>query len=103
VSHSPKTVAIVFPFEAYEKATEENAAKVLSRAREVVEFQGTTCDVVHVKQQHPADGILEIAANRSCDLIVMGSHGYRGVTRFLLGSQADRVVTGSHVSVLICR
>ncbi|HWE16526.1 MAG TPA: universal stress protein, partial [Hyphomicrobiaceae bacterium] len=38
-----------------------------------------------------------------CDLIVMASHGRRGFTRFLLGSQAMRVLTGSRVPVLVYR
>lgn len=99
----PAEVAIAYPFDAYEKACEENATKVLLRAREIVQVEGTTCEVVHVKQQRPADGIIETAVSRSCDLIVMGSHGYRGIKRLLLGSQADRVVTSSQISVLICR
>jgi nucleotide-binding universal stress UspA family protein len=99
----PVEVAIAYPFDVYEKACEENASKVLSQATAIVHTQGMTCEVVHVKQQPPAEGIIETAVSRSCDLIVMGSHGYRGIRRFMLGSQADRVVTHSQKSVLICR
>ena len=45
----------------------------------------------------------ETAKSRGCDLIMMASHGYRGLTRFLLGSEANRVVTHSAFPVLICR
>jgi nucleotide-binding universal stress UspA family protein len=49
------------------------------------------------------EGILETAKARTCDLIVMASHGRRGLTRVLLGSQAHNVVTHSTIPVLICR
>ena len=51
----------------------------------------------------PAEGIIETAKARGCDLIVMASHGRRGLARVLLGSQATRVLTLSTVPVLICR
>ena len=51
----------------------------------------------------PAEGIIETAKARGCDLIVMASHGRRGLARVLLGSQATRVLTMSTVPVLICR
>ena len=52
---------------------------------------------------YPADGIIEAAKEHGCDLIVMGSHGRRGLTKLLLGSQANNVVTQSHIPVLFCR
>jgi nucleotide-binding universal stress UspA family protein len=51
----------------------------------------------------PAEGIIESAKSQGCDLIVMSSHGRRGLARVLLGSQATRVLTLSTVAVLICR
>jgi nucleotide-binding universal stress UspA family protein len=56
-----------------------------------------------VKDQFPAEGILETAKNDGADLIVMASHGRSGVQRLLLGSQANKVVTHSKVPVLVCR
>jgi nucleotide-binding universal stress UspA family protein len=61
------------------------------------------CATVHAKDQFPAEGILETANKNHCDLIVMASHGRRGLGRLLLGSQAVRVLTHSTVPVLICR
>jgi nucleotide-binding universal stress UspA family protein len=95
--------AIGFPFEEYEKAMAANAAEILSKASEAASKAGVPCSTVHVKERHPADGILETAKARSCDLIVMASHGRRGLTRLLLGSQAHNVVTHSAIPVLICR
>jgi nucleotide-binding universal stress UspA family protein len=95
--------AIAFPFEEYEKAVYVYAADVLSKASEASSKAGVSCTTVHVKDRHAAEGILETARARTCDLIVMASHGRRGLTRLLLGSQAHNVVTHSTIPVLICR
>ena len=64
--------------------------------------QDVACETVRVND-FPAEGIIETAKARGCDLIVMASHGRRGLARVLLGSQATRVLTLSTVPVLICR
>jgi nucleotide-binding universal stress UspA family protein len=56
-----------------------------------------------VKGRHPAEGIIETAQAQTCDLIVIASHGHRGLAPPLIGSQANRVVTLSPVPVLVCR
>ena len=58
---------------------------------------------MHSKDKYPAEGILETAKESGCDLIVMASHGRRGISRILLGSQATKVVTLSAIPVLVCR
>ena len=58
--------------------------------------------VVHVPDQHPAEGILVIVEKQGCDLIVMGSHGRRAVGRLLLGSQVNEVLAYSKVPILSC-
>src|SRR5215210_3206201 len=47
--------------------------------------------------------IVEEAKARNCDLIVMASHGRRGIAKFVLGSQATRVLAHSSVPLLVCR
>jgi nucleotide-binding universal stress UspA family protein len=95
--------AIAFPFEDYEKAVAADAAEILKKASDAATKAGVTCSTVHVKERHPAEGILETAKERRCDLIVMASHGRRGLSRLLLGSQTHNVVTHSEIPVLICR
>jgi nucleotide-binding universal stress UspA family protein len=87
----------------YERACDEFAAKVLAGIEDRAKAAGVACAIRHVKDQFPAEGILEAAKAQGCDLIVMASHGRRGVSRLLLGSQANRVVTHSEIPVLICR
>jgi len=61
------------------------------------------CETVHVKNQYPAEAILQTAEQRGCDMIVMASHGRRAIGRMLLGGEAVRVITHAHVPVLVCK
>ena len=51
----------------------------------------------------PWSAIVKTARSRKCDLIVMASHGRRGLSGFLLGSETTKVLTHSKVPVLVCR
>ena len=95
--------AVAFPVEEYEKASAANAEKVLDGVQQTAIRLGVTCDAVHVKDQYAAEGIVEEAKARNCDLIVMASHGRRGIAKFVLGSQATRVLAHSSVPLLVCR
>ena len=96
-------MAMGFPIDDYDKGCAANAAQLLSVVTELAKKTGVACETLHVKDQFPAEGIVETAKARGCDLIVMASHGRRGFARLLLGSQANKVVTHSTVPVLICR
>src|SRR5262245_57680334 len=85
--------AVAFPVEEYEKASATNATAILQAVQTLAAARGVTCEAVHVKDQYPAEGIVEEAKARGCDLIVMSSHGRRGFAKFVLGSQATRVLT----------
>ena len=97
-----EAAAFAFPIEEYEKSAAENAARVLSAVSEAAKKQDVPCETVHVND-FPAEAIIDTAKTKGCDLIVMASHGRRGIARVLLGSQAIRVLTLSSVPVLICR
>lgn len=96
-------MAMSFPIDEYDKGCAANAANILAVVTELAHQTGVACDTLHVKDRSPADGIIETAKERGCDLIVMSSHGRRGIKRLLLGSQSNQVVTHSTVPVLICR
>ena len=89
--------------EAHERATAESAKRILSAAKAAATALGLPCDTLHVKHEEPAQVIVDMAQSKGCDLIVMASHGYRGVKRVLLGSVAVKVLTHSKTPVLICR
>jgi nucleotide-binding universal stress UspA family protein len=95
--------AVAFPVEDYEKAAAANAEKVLSGVQATAKQLGVPCQLAHVKDQFAAEGIVEEAKRLGCDLIVMASHGRRGIARFVLGSQATRVLAHSSIPLLIIR
>jgi nucleotide-binding universal stress UspA family protein len=98
----PGEGAFVFPVEEYERAAARNAARILADVAARAQELGVPCETVHVTE-FPAEGIILTAKDKGCDLIVMASHGRRGLSRVLLGSQAVRVLTHATVPVLICR
>lgn len=91
------------PLDDYEQVNIEWASKTLSEGKAVAEEASVKAETVHVKDSYPADGIIATAEQRDCDMIIMASHGRRGFSRLLLGSQANEVVTHSAVPVLIWR
>jgi nucleotide-binding universal stress UspA family protein len=91
------------PIAQYEEMAAAAASNILERASQIAKSQGVTCELVHVQDQHPAEGIIAAATQKACDLIVMASHGRRGINRILLGSQANEVLTHSKVPALIVR
>ncbi|AHB48493.1 universal stress protein A [Hyphomicrobium nitrativorans NL23] len=103
VAVAPGEVAMAFPIKDYEESVVANAARILSAVETEAKALGVECNTLHVKDQFPAEGIIETADKLGCDLIVMSSHGRRGLMRFLLGSQANKVLTHSTTPVLICR
>ena len=87
----------------YDAAHKELAGKVLDEARAMAEQIGISAELLHVPDAHPATAILETAKSRGCDLIVMGSHGRRGLRKLFLGSQTSEVLTDGSVPVLVVR
>jgi nucleotide-binding universal stress UspA family protein len=92
-----------FPVDEYEKSANESASRILSGVSKLARKADVHCTTMHTKDQFPAEGILETANKSGCDLIVMASHGRRGLRRLLLGSQANKVLTHSPIPVLVCR
>jgi len=91
------------PIDDYEARMTAAASRILSSVGEKAKQLDVRCATLHVNDRHPAEGIIETAQAQMCDLVVMASHGRRGLARLLIGSQANRVVTLSPVPVLVCR
>jgi nucleotide-binding universal stress UspA family protein len=91
------------PIGDYDECVRAAVNRIFFRVGETAMRLGIGCKTVHVKDKYPADGIVEAARDNDCDLIVMSSHGHRGIARVLLGSQATKVVSLSDRPVLICR
>jgi nucleotide-binding universal stress UspA family protein len=89
--------------EQYAKHIANRAAKYLNSAKETAAAAGANCDTIHIEHDHPYQAIIDTAAQESCDLIVMASHGRRGVAAIMLGSETVKVLTHSAVPVLVVR
>lgn len=79
------------------------AARFLGAIENAARQAGVPYEGVTVTGEYAADAILEAAAKRKCDLIVMASHGRRGIAHALLGSETQKVLAGAKVPVLVCR
>ena len=88
-------------FDRFDAACKEGAGKVLDEARAMAEQIGISAELLHVPNAHPATAIIETAKSRGCDLIIMASHGRRGLRKLLLGSQTSQVLADGSVPVLV--
>ena len=108
------TTPLFYPFEVYSHAAAERAMeyeefwkKKAARALEPIERMaheaGVVCSTVHRVADSPWDVIITVAAERGSDLIFMASHGRRGVTALLIGSETNKVLTHTQIPVLVWR
>lgn len=87
----------------YKKHVEAYAEKVLDTVSAAAKLAGVACDVLHVEHEQVYQAIIDAASARRCDLIVMASHGRRGVSAVVLGSETVKVLTHSKIPVLVYR
>ena len=87
----------------YERHADAVAGKALGAVLEAAKRAGVACDTVHVQHEHVYQAIIDAAASKGCDLIAMASHGRRGVSAVVLGSETVKVLTHSKIPVLVYR
>jgi nucleotide-binding universal stress UspA family protein len=90
------------PQEFYD-AQERIAASRVQAVRDACAAVGLTCEAATIEALHPWEAIIDFAKEKGCDLIVMASHGRRGVSALLLGSETQRVLIHTTTAVLIVR
>ncbi|OQM73417.1 universal stress protein [Manganibacter manganicus] len=90
-------------FERYDADQIKFANEILSPIKAFAEKVGLKADVLHVPDARAAGAIVDTAQKFECNLIVMASHGRRGIKRLLLGSQTSEVLATSIVPVLVVR
>ena len=81
----------------------EDVDAALKEAKELAEEIGVSDVNLHPREGDPADAILDVAEERSADLIVVGNKGMTGAKRFLLGSVPNKVSHHAPCSVMIIR
>lgn len=87
----------------YEKEAKARAEKLLAKITERAKEAGLKADSVCMMGDVPYEAIIEACKKSKCDVIVMASHGRRGVSGLLLGSETSKVLTHSKVPVLVVR
>jgi nucleotide-binding universal stress UspA family protein len=91
------------PLLQFEAMAADVAKPILDAAMTKAKGVGVAGDVAHEPNRHAADAIIETAEKAGADLIVMGSHGRRGINRLILGAQAYEVLSRCKVPALIVR
>ena len=87
----------------YEKESKARAEKLLAKITDRAKEAGVKADGVCVLGDVPYVAIIEACKKNKCDVIVMASHGRRGMSGLLLGSETSKVLTHSKVPVLVVR
>lgn len=89
--------------EKFAELAEQQAAEYLGEVRKLCDEAGVECDAVSDTSDVPYEAIIEAADKAGCDLIFMASHGRRGISGLLLGSETNKVLTHSKIPVLVYR
>jgi nucleotide-binding universal stress UspA family protein len=79
------------------------ANRNLSVIEKAAKEAGVPCETLCEISDHPYETIIRVAEQKGCDLIMMASHGRRGVKGLLLGSETQKVLTHSKIPVLVYR
>jgi len=82
---------------------QKQARKILSMIEVEAAVEKVPCAVFHALSDSPYEVIIAAAKERKCDLIVMASHGRRGLSGLVLGSETQKVLVHSTIPVLVCR
>ena len=101
VGHASGWIPSQEEFDSFDAACKQRAGEVLDEVRAMAEQIGIFAELLHVPNAHPATAIIETAKSRGCDLLVMGSHGRRGLRKLFLGSQTSEVLVDGSVPVLV--
>ncbi|GAB4042171.1 MAG: universal stress protein [Rubrivivax sp.] len=91
------------PPQEFFDAQERIASSHVKAVMEAAQAAGVACQGHTVEALHPWEAIIDHAKAEGCDLIVMASHGRRGVAALLLGSETQKVLTHGTLPVLVVR
>ena len=82
---------------------QKHAEEVLGAVATQTQTAGVACETIQVEHEHPYQAIINTADSKGCDLIVLASHGRRGISAIVLGSQTVKVLTHCKIPVLVYR
>jgi len=87
----------------YAKRVKATARRLLRALKRAASVAGVKCETLCVTGDFPYDEIVRAAQSRKCDLIYMASHGRRGLSQLILGSETSQVLSRCKVPVLVER
>ena len=87
----------------FHEETAEGSKEILDKVKADASAAGVDCSGVSVHRSAPYEAIIEHAEKSQCDLILMASHGRKGLSAVLIGSETTRVLTHSTIPVLVVR
>lgn len=87
----------------HDEEARQAAQAMIDRLAQGVRDAGVGCETVVGLGDHPYEEVIAEAGRRQCDLIVMASHGHKGLNAVLLGSETVKVLTHSKIPVLVVR
>lgn len=103
VAHAANLGGIHDPVARYDQQIAENMKERFADIEKRGAAHGIKVNLVHEIDDFPAEAIVRYAKLNGCDLIVMSSHGRRGIQKVLLGSQTSEVLTSTDIPVLVVR
>jgi nucleotide-binding universal stress UspA family protein len=89
--------------ERFESAIHAVAQKRVDAIGKLAKAAGVTCKTLVTEAEAPDEGIIKAAKSQKCDVIVMASHGRRGITKLIMGSVTQNVLTHSKIPVVVYR
>ena len=98
-------ITVTVPSQVFSDASPATAAgeKYLGQIKDAAAAAGVHCNVIHAEHEQPYQAIIDATKRNGCDLVVMASHGRRGVSAFMLGSETVKLLTHSTIPVLVYR
>ncbi|CAM2145959.1 Universal stress protein [Pararobbsia alpina] len=101
--YTPFSEVVVEPPAEYQERAENEAREHLRSIEVACEAAGVPCTAIVSIHPTPYQGIIETAQKYECDLIFMASHGRRGLSGLLIGSETQRVLSHSQIPVIVYR
>lgn len=87
----------------FEEESKSVCNEILNKAKEIAKKEGINSETYYLISDYPFEAILEATKQKECDLIFMASHGKKGVDKFFLGSETNKVLSHSNIPVLVYR
>jgi len=89
--------------EQFERDAKVRGQRLVEALEKLARDADVPCESMLVTNDHPWEAIIEAASAKGCDLIFMASHGRRGLTAMLLGSETAKVLTHTKIPVMVYR